>query len=202
METIIEQENKKRLIVLVPDCLSTDMNMAHKIHWMATRDHCDVLYLTLISDEEKLMAVSLQMATMKAVTAGSWLVVSSKLTDTRAWLRTLREVYRPGDILVCHEEQWVKDGLFRTRPASDYLRETLHVPVDTIAGFYHPEQVQINHWLHSLLFWVGCLVILGIFTFIEIQMDQNAQGAARMVVLVMLVFFEIAAIWTWTSISE
>ncbi len=202
MDSEIAQENKKRLIVLVPDCLADNMGLAHKIHWMAIRDACEVYYLTLVDDYEKMLAVSRCMATVKAVTAGNWLVVNSRVTETKEWLQTLRDIYRPGDIIVCHEEQLVKQGPLKTIPASEFLRETFHLPVYTISGFYHPQQVQVRHWLVSLLFWIGCLVILGIFTLLEIQMDQVAQGITRVMVLTFLVLFEVGAIWTWSSISR
>ncbi len=202
MDAELAQENKKRLIVLVPDCLADNLGMAHKIHWMAIRDACEVYYLTLVDDYEKMLAVSRGIATVKAITAGNWLVVNSRVTETKEWLKALRDIYRPGDIIVCQEEQLVNQGPFKTMPVSEFLRETFHAPVYTISGFYHPEQVQVRHWLVSLLFWLGCLVILGVFTLLEIQMDQLAQGITRVTVLTFLVLFEVGAIWTWSSISR
>ena len=102
----VVQEQNKRMIVLVPDGITNNLDLAHKIHWMAMAEHYDILFLAIVNDEEKMLSLSRNMATLKAVTAANWLTVSAKLTTARKWLNTLKEIYLPGDIIVCHDEQW------------------------------------------------------------------------------------------------
>jgi hypothetical protein len=202
MDSNLEVELKHRLIVLVPDCLAGSLDMARKVYSIAQSEDRDVLYLTLVDDDEKMIAVSRSMATMKAVTAGQWLVVNSRLTGTGHWLAALREIYRPGDMIVCHEEQSVKDGFLRTQPVSEFLRATLKAPVRIISGFYHPQKVQAVQWLRGLLFWLGCLVILAGFTLLEIRLDQATAGAAHTWLLMVALVFEFGSVWVWNIVTS
>jgi hypothetical protein len=72
MIPVIEPE-KKRLIVILPDSLAGNLELAHKIHWVALREHCDVLYITLVDNFDRYLQKSRSMATMAAVTASTFL---------------------------------------------------------------------------------------------------------------------------------
>lgn len=202
MESVIGPFFTRRLIVLLPDCLANDMALAHKIHWMALRFQSDVLYLTMTDDEEKLAETARCMTTMRAATSANFLTVESKIIKTARWLETLREIYRPGDRIVCQEEQTVKNGFLRTVPVIDFLRENLHAPLIPVTGFYHPEQVQVRVWVRSLAVWLGFCLILALFTFMEIELDGLLQGLVGKFLLCVVVALEIGAIWAWDSLSS
>lgn len=197
-----DQGQVKRLIVLVPDSLENNMDLAHKIHWLALRERCEVFYLALVDDEEQLLAMSRSIATMKAVTAGNWLIVNSKVTETKHWLSALRDIFAPGDIIVCHAEQSVQAGLFRTEPISDFLHRALHARTIVIDGFYHPAQVQVRRWFHELWYWAGFLFIIALFFAIEITLDQAIQGAGRILLLMLVLCIEFGAVLAWNNYSR
>lgn len=200
MLSTVDPEKKKRLIVLVPDCLAGNPDLAHKVYWMAIRDQCEVLYLALVDNEDYMLSTVRYMAIMRAVTSGNNLVVESKLTETALWLKTLREIYHPGDRIVCHEEQFVKNGFQKMVPITDFLQSTLHVPTITISGFYHPQRVQISQWARSLAAWLGFLVILVGFTMLEIRFDYLFQSTLGKIFLCVLMAIELMAIWGWNKI--
>jgi len=202
MDSFPNQEKRKRLIVLVPESLAGDLKLAHKVHWIAIRDRCDVLYLTLVDEYEKMLTVSRRMATMKAVTSDDWLFVNTMVVETSGWLKTLREIYQPGDILVCHSEQLVKNGLFGTIPIQEFLQASLKAPVATLSGFFHPQRAQVRQWLQGGLFWIGCLAILGGFITLGIEMDHQAQGFARTALLIVGIMIAIGAIWVWNNLTN
>lgn len=197
MLSTLDSEQKKRLIVLVPDCLSGNIDLAHKVYWLAIREQREVLYLMLVDNDEKMIAISRSMATMKAITAGNCLVVNLKLVETNDWLRTLREIYQPGDRIVCHEEQLVIKGFLKTEPITKYIREKIDAHAISLSDFYHPRPVQITDWFRNLIAWFGFLVILAGFTALEIQLDHSFPGTLGSVLLAFLVIFEIVAIGAW-----
>jgi hypothetical protein len=202
MGSIIEQETKNRLIVLVPDCLASNLELARKIHWIAIRERRDVLYLTLVDNVEKLLNVSSCMARVKEVTSGNWLVVNTNVTETKNWLKTLREVFVPGDMIICHEEQTVESGFFQTIPMEDYLRSNFQGPVGVVAGFYQPGKVLVKNWLVSFLFWMGFLTIIAVFALLEFRLSLEIKGFTRSILLMMVIFFEFGAIWAWNRITN
>lgn len=197
MDTPFDLARQKNLIVLIPDSLAGNLDLAHRIFWIAQREHCDIFYLTLVDDEEKILPISRSMTTMKAVTAGNCLDVQSKLVETAHWLEALREIYRPGDRIVCQQEQSVKTGFLQTIPIAQYLHDTLDAPTSSLSGFYHPGQVQVSRWLHSLIAWMGLILILLGFTFGEIQLDPLSRGFMGKALLFLIVMVEIGVIWFW-----
>lgn len=197
-----EKEKRKRLIVLVPESLAGKMQLAQKVYWMALRDQRDIFYLTLVDNDDDMLSAARLMATMKAVTTDAFLTAQSKVVATPCWLKTLHEIYQPGDRVVCHAEQTVKRGWFHTTPITEFLQTTLRVPVITISGFYHPEQVQVRQWIHTALSWLGFLLILTAFSVLEIKLDHALQGFVGRVILAILVVMEIGVIWAWNSITS
>lgn len=132
---------------------------------------------------------------MVALTSSSMALVNSKLVSTQEWYEALREIYHPGDILVCQEEQTVKAGFFKTLAVREFLKTTLNPPIRTMSGYYPPWQVQTRRWLRSLLVWAGFLVVIILFGLLEIQIDQGTQGVARTVLFLLALGFEFGAIW-------
>jgi hypothetical protein len=202
MGSTTENQAKNRLIVLVPDCLASNLELARKVHWIAIRERREVLYLTLVDNVEKLLNVSSCMAQVKAVTTGNWLVVNTQVTETKSWLKTLREVFVPGDMIICHEEQTVESGFFETIPLEDYLRSNFKGPVGVVAGFYHPGNEFVRNGLLTFLFWTGFLAIIAIFAFFEFRLSMEIKGLARSFLLMMVIFIEFGAIWAWNSITN
>lgn len=201
MGILVEHGRKPRLIVLLPGSLAGDMELARKVFWIAVRDHREVFYLALVDHAEQMLAVTQGMSMMKTVTAGNFLVVQSKFTQTAEWIKTLRGVYQPGDRILCLEEQAVSIGLFNSMPASLYLHQQMDAPVITISGFSHPQPVQIRSWLKSLAVWLGFLVILACFSLLEIQLDGFFHTGFGKIGLFLIVTVEIGAMWAWNQIS-
>jgi hypothetical protein len=201
MTLIDTPKGKKHLIVMVPDGLAGNLDLAQKIYWLAARSGWEVIYLALVDDEDETLTITRHMATMKAVTAGNALVVHSVVTGTAHWLKTLREIYRPGDRIVCHAEQSVKNGFLKTQPIAEFLPEVLATNVITISGFYHPQQIQMRRWFHALVTWLGFLAILAIFTLLEIKLDPVFHGFAGKLLLGAIFTVEVGSIWAWNNIS-
>lgn len=194
-------KQKSRLIVLIPEGVTNLPGLAHKIHWLSMTEHQDVIFLAISSDTERILSLSRTITTLKAEIAAEWLNVTTKMTTIDEWLSTLKEIYQPGDKIICHEEQAVKAGFLNTMPASDFLRDTFRAPVQTISGFYHPQKIQAKEWISTGIFWIGCLVVLAIFTLLEVRLEQNIHGYLRTVILTFLVLVEVGSLWAWSGIK-
>jgi hypothetical protein len=200
MAAITERENDRRLIVLVPGCLANNIDLAYKIHWMASAENAGVLYLVLADDEEQMLTIARNMATMKAVTRGRWLVVESRLVLAGQWFKTLREICRPGDIVVCQEEQQIATGFLRSTPAAAFLHDALDRPIRTVSHFYHPQRTQMLAWLRTFWVWAGFLLIIVVSTLVEIQLNRSVQGLAGMALIFLAVCVEGGALLAWNNL--
>ncbi|MHC1783775.1 MAG: hypothetical protein AB9891_13645 [Anaerolineaceae bacterium] len=202
MDILSNPENQKRLVVLLPETLVGDIELARRIYWLGNKNHYAILYLTMVDDFESTLTISRHMATMRALTSDNSLSVDSILTETRTWLKTLKDEIKPGDILVCHAEQSAKRGLFKTISLFDFLNESFQNQIITLSGFYHPQAAQINKWLHGLIYWFGCLVLLAAFFAAGIQIENLSQGLVRNIMGIIGVAVEIGAVVAWTKIAS
>jgi hypothetical protein len=200
MDSPLEVDSKSRLIVIIPECLSGDTELAHKIHHMAANRHCDVFYLTLLDDEDRYMTVSRSMATLKALTADRDIIARSKLVRSPLWLKTLSELYRRGDQIVCNQEQMVETGFMKATPMADWILRRFHAAPLTISGFYNPEKAQVRYWLHHLVTWLGFIVILGAFTLLEVKVDAQGSSTAGRALFILLIAVEYGAVWAWNRV--
>ena len=187
------------MIVILPDELAGNLDLANKIHGIALREQCQVLYLTLVDDFDKMLSKSRGMATMVAVTTGNILSVNSRLIRTSDWLKTLREIIQPDDVLVCQAEQTVKSGVTGVISLGEYIRSIFHHRIIIMSGYYKPVQEQVKRLAFQLLFLVGFLVIFSLFTALEIYLDRSLNGVARTILLCAVVCFEFGAVYAWNS---
>ena len=194
MDTNTTQAARKRMIVILPESDAGNLSVAYKVHWIAVREQRDVVYLTLVKDMAEMMTCARRMATMKAATEGDHVFAVSKLVPAGEWLKTVQEIARPEDLLVCQEDQTVKTGFMQAQPASDYLARLLGNPIRTMPSDKPAWRGQAHRWLLGAAFWLGFFAIVAVFSLLEIQIDRTVQGGAHMVLLLMALGLEFGAI--------
>lgn len=200
MNSLDDQYPFSRLIVLLPESVAGNLEFAARIHWIAMREQKSVLYFTLLDDPDNSLRVSRQLTTMKALTSSESLRAGSIQVADDRWLDKLREILGPSDKLVCHEEQLVQAGLFKTTPMSDFLTQHFLNPLIIERGYYNPEIVLAANWLNKLVFWAGIIAILGGFTYLEIQTGALIPGFISKLVLIIFISLEFGAVWVWNQL--
>ncbi len=200
MPTQNELESCPNLIVILPESMAGNISLAYRIYWLAEQESRNVLYFTLAEDQQHLLQISRRLATMKALTSNPKTRTSSKIVPRNDAMRILPQIFHAGDRIVCPPELTVKTGLLHQAPITTYLQEELHLPVTPIAGFYKPLKVQTQHWLNVLVFWAICLLLMGFFTYLEVEIDQQLHGALRSILFYLSISLEFGAILTWNHI--
>lgn len=193
------QEKKKHLIVLLPVSLVNDVEMAHMIHWMAFQKNCDVVYLTAEDSSDGSLALSRDMATMKAVTAGNWLSAQWIQASPADWLARLQEIYQPGDEIMCTEEQTIDHGMLQKEKLYDLVKETTEADIQLVSGFYPVHKAKKKRGIPEFLALMGFLVIIALFAFLQIQVDSAIHGTVGTVIVLILLCVEFGAIWVWNN---
>lgn len=187
-----------RLIVLLPQSLVGNLDFAQWVHRQAVRDQMDVLFLILLDSSDELLSVLRRIETMKAMTESNLIRATSIQVRTAHWFGKLKEIIRPGDIVVSHEEQVVRQDFFNVIPVSVFLANTLKQPVISVRNYYHPQATQIKKWMFTALFWIGALVILGGFSLLEIQADALISGSMQKLAVGLLILIEFGSVWLWS----
>ncbi len=200
MEAGINTGDRKRLIILLPEYLAGNLELAKKIYWLGIREHREILYLTLVDETERRLTVSRSMATMRAITSGNGMPVTAVLIETSTWMNALKGIFSPGDVFVCQDEQTVKDGFFHTNPLRDFLAESFQTTVIPLSGFYQPQKMQVKTWLKEIVFWIGALILMAGFFTIDIHFARLATGMARTALGIIGIALELGAILAWSRV--
>jgi hypothetical protein len=201
MEKVAETPIYKQLIVVINEDLANNSKLAQAIHWMGANDNCSILYLVPVERLDNMLTVSRNMTTMKAITAGNRLQVSVKTVLSEDWLKTLKKVVKPNDIIVCQEEQTVVNGRFKPEALGDFLSEKFNNPVQTMSGYYHPVQTMAKKWLHELIGLLGVLVILGVFTWLQITVDKALADPYASIYIMITFMIEIGLVIIWHRLT-
>jgi len=201
MDSQTSQEKKKHLIVLLPVCMANDFELAHKIHWMAYRKNCDVFYMTIAENNEGSLALSRDMATMKAVTAGNWLQAQWIQARPSDWVTRLQEIYRPEDEIVCTEEQAIDHSLSGQGKLYQIVKEAVAAEIHPVSGYDLPHEEVRRKRIPEFLAYAGFLVIIALITWLQIQVDAALRGTVDTVIVLILLCVEFGAIWAWNNFT-
>lgn len=191
-----------RLIVLLPESLAGDSNFAKRIYALAVRDRRDVLYLTLLEKHDNILTTSRRIATTKAVTESDTVHVGCTQVPTGRWLQKLNEILRPDDTIVCHDLQYVRQGVFKSLPISEFLKTAVSNEIVLVRGYYKPQKVIVMEWVRSTVFWLGSLGILGGFSLLELQVTASMKGVSNKLALAGMLALEFGAVWIWNRINH
>jgi hypothetical protein len=203
MDGLTAKDLPKRLIVLIPDYQAVTTGLAHKIHWIADSQSLSVFYLVLLNHNENNLAVSRSMATLKAVTSANRLSVEVKQTESSRWLETLREVSCPGDVIICQEEQTVINERLKALPIHEFLSAQLNMPAQNLSDLdprpdFNDEKYRPNQFFMLM----GYLVILALFTWLEIGLDKMFEGSLQNVFVMIAFCVEVGALWAWFMFND
>jgi hypothetical protein len=202
MDSIIEQWSTPQLIVVIPEELAGNIDLARNIHAMAASGGYDVFFLGILAAGENQLALDRSLATLKAVTADQRVRVCSKSVPSSLWKKTLAENLRPGDSLVYIAGHRVNHSLLGSIPIRRALEQRFDAPLIEISGLYHPNILRIKRLLSTLFTWAGFAAIIALFTYLEIELDLGIHGSLRMILFIALVSLEFGAVYIWNNVTQ
>lgn len=198
---MMQKTKANRIIALINEDLINRNDLAQELYWLGAQSDSTIIYLVLVSREENMATVIRNMATMRAITAANRLVVEVKTALTSDWLLMLKKFVKPGDLVVCQEEQTVKTGKFKTGPVCEFLTNQISNPVHKMTGFYHPIRSGLKNWLRETMGLFGLLAILGVFTWLQIELDQSLTKPLSSIYIIITFFFEVGAVVVWNKFA-
>jgi hypothetical protein len=113
-------------------------------------------------------------------------------------LKTLRETIRPDDMLFVMKSNGEKR--FVNYPLGEFLPTILGNRIIIVSGFYNPVEEQLKRIAFQLWYLAGSLVILVLFTALEIYLDHGLTGALRIILLCLVVCVEFGTFYVWNNL--
>lgn len=189
----------KRLIVLVAPTEVDEALLARRVWQMAVPGGSDVLYVALARDADDELRARRCLAMLASITRDDRIHVATQVVFQSQWIKALRPLIQPGDVIVCAAGQTVKRPGRAAQPLSGQLAAALAAPIQVLEG------VCVKHPPARRKVWpaireaVPFVIVAG---FLEFQMwatTQLVRGAADSAVLALSVAVEFSLIWLWVS---
>lgn len=194
--SLFDRGPASRLIVLLPTWAGESPGLSHRIWEIARSEGLNVLLLGLYTDAMEELQLRRRLITMAASIKDTNISAEFMMECGDHWLGKVKDLYRPGDVVACYAAQRV--GL-RRRPLHDVLRSELEAPIYILSAD-QPIRNQRSSWYLQAAFWLGSLIIIGGFFWLEAKLVKLPQDWAHSSLLYIAVLIEIGVIWVWNSI--
>lgn len=122
----------KRLVILVPGDELNEIHFAHQVWELAQIHRSNVLFFTVARNDDELMGAQHRMTHLAAATHDFRTPVSTQVDYQVSWVRALKRVLRPDDLVVCLADQTVPERVFWRKPLRELLARYCKVPVYTL----------------------------------------------------------------------
>ncbi len=188
----------QRLVVLVSNLDSDEVEVARQIWEMAAPPHLAVLFLALCTDIREEPGMRRRLATLAALTRDDRVPVETRLSFGRDWIREVRNILADGDVVVCPAEQ--QTGL-RHKPLNQALAVT-GAPIWTLDGLYRAGSAARRNPLAEVLFWFVSIIIMLAFWWLQVKIVNLPKDWAHTTLLGASVLVEIILLYFWHRFSQ
>jgi len=189
-----------RLVVLVPNQDIDVATFSRRIWSLAFPDRLDILLITLPGDSDYLLTAERRLTTIAAILRDPRLHIETQVFSSRSWLKIARQVWQPGDVLVCPAEQAISTGIAKRKPLGLALATALKAPVYQLKDFYQPPAPGLPNWIKAIPYWVVLLATIAGFFKFEAVVDASVKGWIGTLLLLVIVTIEVGLIYLWTSL--
>jgi hypothetical protein len=192
----------KRLIVLIPNVeLTQDARLPQRIWQLASPGKVPVVYLAIVGDYDSEMSARRRLTLLAAITRDKHVPVEIYIAHTSSWVEALRTFAQPGDIILSHAGQTARKGLLGMEPLSDRLGRCLIAPIYLLDGYMQVESKKTSPFLRVFISGVLLgLILIGFFA-LDAQVINQLKGTFQQIMLLIVFFVEIGAIWAWNGLA-
>ncbi len=184
----------RRLVVLVPGPAADLAALATQIQTLARPKALPVLLVGQGETLQDVWAARRQLTTLAALIAAyADQTVGTLVSPPRPWIKLLREVQQPGDLVVCHREQSQMTWPWLHRQSlGEQLRTQLDVPICVLQGHFPGLRTTTQRMINQGVSWaIPVAVILG-FLLLQVQIELHTTGWLTAVLLSASVLIELA----------
>ncbi len=190
-----------RLVVLVPDQDVDEVSFSRAIRSILRSETTHVLLVTAVNSVESELAARRRLTTISSHVSDFDLYIEVRIVWNRSWIAAAHEVAGKDDRIACPPELTVRAGLRKRQPLEVAITRRLGLPVIPLPGFFKSNHPGFSHTLLQIGYWVVILAIVAGFFVLESDASQVAQGWIGQVIIVVLMIFELGALYLWTSIT-
>jgi hypothetical protein len=191
----------KRLVVLIPSQITDEGKISRYLFNLAAKSNSDVILLALVTNYEEENSKKMRLATINALISNPHFNVEYQIVWGNSWIKAVKEILRPGDLILCPKELSISVNLFWQEPLSTQLLKYINIPLLTYSGFFDSIRKSNLALFKKAIYWVGLLFVLISFFWIESEIDISRASWQNNLFLFIIVLAEIGAIYFWSEIA-
>jgi hypothetical protein len=185
-----EDPGAGRLVILVPDIWEA-APLASRIHEVAEGRRQDVLLLGMVSDLQPEAVMRRKLTLLSAFLQDAGTKVQVRVKDSQLWIRDLESILGDADLLACCESD---RGPGISGQWAETLGNRFHRPIYVFADQGMP-QAPRRSVLYSVAPWVGSVVIILGFLWLQISLNRASGSGSASALLYGSVPAEFGLIW-------
>jgi hypothetical protein len=182
-----------RLVVPVPSSDLDEPAFGQLVWRLATGADFGVLLLAKVREPQEELMIRRRLTTLAALVRRRQRPVETTVVYQSTWIRAIRQVRRPGDVVVCPAEEFPASRKGR-RTLADKVVVELEMPAYLLDEFRPDLDAHPPFHLAQILAWAAPLFLLAAFGGVQIQIVVQTQGWLQTLLLVTTVGLELAAL--------
>ena len=190
-----------RLVVLLPDLEADEARLSRHIYALARDHELKVLLVSLVDDPGNEYRALRRMTSLAAIIRDIWVHVETQVLFGHNWTKAIKPILLPDDLIICSEGQTTPYRLVQRKSLALTLSTAMHRPVHIIPNYFEAETSLWPAWIKRIPYWIGVIVILVGFFYIESDVSHSIQDWVGQVTLLLMVLVEAGLIYGWTMVA-
>jgi hypothetical protein len=190
------QSPVKHLIALIPDSYFNPSKLAERIYKLSFPTYSQILLIGVCQDPTTQYILRQQLAVTASAMRDNNLTVEIKIETGKQWSKNLEQLWQYGDKVVGLTQSggnWYQQGLNEIQQLNSEIQ--VHMISDLQLEFSKKRSALLD-----AILWLGAVVIMAGFFWIQIQIDRLPGNWGQSVLLYLSVFAEIGVLWVWNLI--
>jgi hypothetical protein len=195
------RQSPQRLVFLVPNSDFDEVKFSWAIRKLANQVNLDVTLVSIATGIEDELAARRSLATVCSFVNEFTYNIDYRVIRDHSWIHAVRNLAHPGDLIICPPEVTVRAGFRKSETLDAAIARRLKLSTQPLPNLFNNSRQGILHFLKPILYWIVIAAILMAFFILESGVGQTVNGFLGQTVIVILMAFEMGAIYLWSSIT-
>jgi hypothetical protein len=186
-----------KLIVVVTEQDLEQIDSSSLIWGWAAETGSDVLLLGLLAHEDEEPSLRRHLVSLAAAIRDNHVSVDIRVQRGENWIKSIKALWRPGDLLACCEGEDAGD---QQGSLDQALRSVFEAPVYLLPAVTDARERQPTVMAHAVSLSGSMGVVIGFFL-LQVVIVRWLHDWVQTALLSVSIMFEIALIWIWDSLT-
>ena len=185
----------RRFVVVIPENEFNEVELAHRLWNLAEPGPINILLVTLAAAYRRDAYLRRRLATLAAITEDKKVRVRIEIAEERSWASVINRILRTGDLILCIRGQARRSFGIRSGDLGEHLSALLDAPVLVLSGFKLGWPKVYLNLFKETAGWLSAIMLLTSFLWLQIHIGEALNGGVYVLVMILLVFIEIALLY-------